>query len=211
APMHQAYPAPFLTTAHSAYETPLGIVPVERSVLAALEAQVAGMSGLHLEAVANDAEHALEIELPFLQRALAADFSLLPIMVRETNPQALRLLAEKLVEVLAGRDALLVASTDLSHFYPESQANRLDQELLRRVEQFDPEAVLHAELEGVGYACGRGAAALVMWAAKALGATQAQVVRYATSGATTGDFKQVVGYGAAVFTRPETQTKSDGE
>jgi len=97
----------------------------------------------------------------------------------------------------------MVASTDLSHFYPQPVAYKFDQEMLRRVESFDPEGVLRAEDEGVGFACGRGALAAVMWAARELGATTAQVLHYATSGDVTGDFAQVVGYAAAVFLRPE--------
>jgi hypothetical protein len=74
--------------------------------------------------------------------------------------------------------------------------------MLRRVEAFDPEAVLHAEEEGKGFACGRGALATVLWAARELGANRVQILHYATSGDVTGDYSQVVGYGAAVVTRP---------
>ena len=109
-------------------------------------------------------------------------------------------LGRALGEILAGRRALLVASSDLSHFYPEDQANVFDQALLAAVETFDPAAVIDAELKGRGFACGHGAIAAVMVAARASARTP-RVVGYATSGATTGDFKQVVGYGAALFYR----------
>lgn len=204
APMHYAYPQPLITTAHTAYRTPLGEIPVDREALRSLMDLLESEADLRISPILHDPEHSLEIELPFLQRSLAAGFKLLPVMVRETRPQALRLFGECLAQALSGRQALLVASTDLSHFYTEKQANQLDEELLRRVESFDPRAVLSAENEGAGFACGRGAVAAVMWAARAMGASRAQVVRYATSGAVTGDFSQVVGYGAAVFTRPET-------
>jgi hypothetical protein len=102
--------------------------------------------------------------------------------------------------VLEGRSAILVASTDLSHFYSQDMANRLDKQVLSQVEAFDPEGVLRVEQQGKGFACGRGALAAVMWAAKGLGADTARVLKYATSGDVTGDLLQVVGYAAAVMT-----------
>jgi AmmeMemoRadiSam system protein B len=104
-------------------------------------------------------------------------------------------------EELRGRRLLLVASTDLSHFYHQSVANVLDQEILRQVAALSPEGVLRAEEEGRGYACGHGALAAVLWAAQALGANRAQVLKYATSGDVTGDYDRVVGYGAAAILR----------
>ena len=105
------------------------------------------------------------------------------------------------------RNALLVASTDLSHFYPQKTANQLDHEMLRRIEAFDPLAVLQAEEEGKAFACGRGAVAAVLWAAQALGADTVTIVNYATSGDISGDYSQVVGYGAAVITKSGTENK----
>src|SRR3989442_700895 len=102
---------------------------------------------------------------------------------------------------LRGHAALLVASTDLSHYHPQAIANRLDRELLRRVEGFDPDAVLRAQEEGAGEACGIGALAAVLWAARELGADRARVLDYMTSGDVTGDMDRVVGYAAGVVTR----------
>ncbi|MFO7632062.1 MAG: AmmeMemoRadiSam system protein B, partial [Caldilinea sp.] len=100
----------------------------------------------------------------------------------------------------------LVASTDLSHFYPQKVAQELDAEVLRRMEAFDPLGVLQVEAEGRGFACGRAAAAAVLWAAQALGADSVKVLHHATSGDVTGDFSQVVGYGAAVILRTKETT-----
>lgn len=200
-PMHYPYFDALLTTAHAAYATPLGIVPVHQAVVQNLNNRLMQALGTGLAAVFKDPEHSLEIELPFLQRALAGEFSLLPVMVRDQRPAVIQALGKALAEVLAGRPALLVASTDLSHFYPQAVAHKLDGEVLRQVEAFDPSGLLAVERAGKGFACGRGALAAVMWAARALGAQHAQVLHYATSGDVTGDFEQVVGYGAAIFTR----------
>jgi MEMO1 family protein len=201
-PMHYLAAPPLLTTAHAAYETPLGVIPVDQEALRTLE-QALGPAGLGLTPVRHDPEHSLEIELPFLQRALEAEFRLLPIMVRDPSPRVAQALGQALAKVLGGHRSVLVASTDLSHFYPQPIAEEFDAELLRRVAAFDPQGVLQAEEEGKGFACGRGALAAVLWAAKELGANHVQILHYATSGDVTGDYTQVVGYGSAVVTRIE--------
>jgi len=199
---------PLLTTAHEGYTTPLGPIPVHRQALRALDQYLQEELGLKLKPVTRDMEHSLEIELPFLQRALAKPFSLVPVMVRDQSATVARGLGKALArlisgdEALAGQSAILVASTDLSHFYPQQIAEQLDAELLRQVEAFDPAGVIEVEEQGKGFACGRGALAAVLWAAKELGGDHAQVLHHATSGDVTGDFDRVVGYGAAVVTRP---------
>ena len=200
-PLHSAHRAPLLTTAHDAYETPLGLLPVEKTAITQLNAalhQSAACAGTILTPIAHDREHALEIELPFLQRVLG-QFRLLPIMMREQSKKMAQGLGQALADILRGRSALLVASSDLSHFYPQRQAQKLDGEVLRRLGAFDPDGVMDAEDEGVGHACGRGAIAAVLWAARELGANRVNILCHATSGDVTGGFDSVVGYGTAVI------------
>lgn len=195
-PMHAAYPANLLTTAHRAYATPLGEVWIDQDALAQLDAGLA-KDGLPLTPVANDKEHSLEIELPFLQRALSNDFKLLPLMVRSQSPLIARRVGHALAEILRGRNCLLVASTDLSHFYPQETAQTLDAEMLRRMASFSPEELFSAERTGQGFACGVSAVASVLWAARELGADSVKILHHSTSGDETGDLSSVVGYGAA--------------
>ena len=197
-PFHQMAVQPLITTAHSAYATPLGNVPVDKESMLTLDAALKADLSFGLSPMLRDREHSLEIELPFLQRALAGGFRLLPVMVRAQEPEVARALGSALAEVLKGKNALLVASTDLSHFYDQKTANALDAEMLKRIESFQPESIFEAEHTGKGFACGHAAVASVLWAARALGADKAQVLHHATSGDVTGDFSQVVGYGAAV-------------
>jgi len=199
-PMHYPYTDAVITSAHTAYSTPLGEILIDQKSLEELEERLGRDQPAPIKRVSRDPEHALEIELPFLQRALPAPFTLLPLMVRELDPRQLENLGVNLARTLRKRHALLVASTDLSHFYPQTAAERLDREMLRRIEAFDPLAVLQAEEEGIGFACGRSAVAVILWAARELGANHVQILHYATSGDVTGDFHQVVGYGAAVIT-----------
>jgi AmmeMemoRadiSam system protein B len=198
-PMHQAYAEPLLTTAHAAYATPLGEIPVDKDALSALDGGLRSRLGYGLTPVAYDEEHSLEIELPFLQRSLASPFKLLPVMVRSQALKACEALGLALAEVLKGRNVLLVASTDLSHFYSQEVARSLDDAMLRCFESLDPQAIFELEASGRGQACGYAATAAVLWAGRALGADTVQVLRYATSGDATGDYSSVVGYGAAVL------------
>jgi AmmeMemoRadiSam system protein B len=198
-PMHQAYPQPLITTAHAAYATPLGNVPVDKTASDDLSSRLQAHLGYGLSPVAYDQEHSLEIELPFLQRALGAAFTLLPVMVRQVDPHTSHELGAALAEMLTGRKALLVASTDLSHFYAQPEADALDGEMLRQIESFSPDTLFETEAQGKGFACGLGALVAALWAAKGLGADKVQVLHHATSGDVTGDYSSVVGYGAAVL------------
>jgi AmmeMemoRadiSam system protein B len=202
-PMHFPYQPALLTSDHSAYETPLGQVPIDSESLQALDELLQAELGFGLTPVRKDPEHSLEIELPFLQRSLKGSFRLIPIMVRDQSARVAQVLGEALAKVLGDRPALLVASTDLSHFYPQELANSLDAEMLRQVEAFDPAGVLRVEEEGKGFACGRSALAAVLWAARDLGAIRVQVLHHATSGDVTGDYSEVVGYAAAVITKKD--------
>ncbi len=200
-PLHAFHPAPFITSSHAAYETPLGKIAIDRKLVSDLNRALIDELGFGLETIARDGEHSLEIELPFLQRALTSDFSLLPIMIRSVDVHELEALGRAIASLLRGRNALIVASTDLSHFYHQNEANLLDGEMLRQIEAFSPEGVLRAEETGKGFACGRGAVAATLFAARELGADNVKVVNYATSGDVTGDFSSVVGYGAGVVYR----------
>ena len=197
-PLHSMHRAPLLTTAHDAYETPLGLVPVEKTAVSQLNEALHKQIGTVLPPIAHDREHSLEIELPFLQHILG-QFRLLPIMIRQQSKPIAQGLGQALADILRGHNALLVASSDLSHFYPQSQAKNWDDELLRRLAAFDPDGVMDAEDEGVGFACGHGAIAAVLWATRELGANRISVLHQATSGDVTGDFSSVVGYGTAVI------------
>jgi len=207
-PMHRPYSGRpgsgrLLTTAHHAYQTPLGTVEVDADALARFEQELQHASGLELERVALDEEHSLEIELPFLQRCLAPGFNLLPLMLREQSPsfsmEVGAALARTLQERTASGDSvLLVASSDLSHFYPVELANVLDTEALHQVHAFSPEGLYQAARTGKAQACGLNAVAAVLWAARGLGADIVQLLHYVISGDVTGDRSSVVGYGAAV-------------
>jgi AmmeMemoRadiSam system protein B len=198
-PLHKYHPAPLLTSAHQSYQTPLGKIQVDHESVEKINAFLGERGPLQVTPMANDDEHSIEIQLPFLQRALEGSFDLLPIMARRRDAKMAYELGLALARVLTGRKALLVASTDLSHFYPLQVANLLDDEMLRQFEAFSPEGVLKADDEGTGFACGAGAVAVVFNAARELGATDVKILQHTTSAEQTGDTRSVVGYGAAAI------------
>lgn len=198
-PMHQPYPAAVLTTSHQAYATPLGPVDVAFDAVEALGRALEMDASIELIRLAHDLEHSLEIELPFLQRTLTPGFRILPVMLRDQRPSVAEAVGHALAQVLRGHSALVVASSDLSHFFPSGAARRLDAEMLARMETFDPGRVFEAESRGVGFACGKAAVAAALWAARDLGATGLRVLHYAHSGDVTGDNTSVVGYAAAAI------------
>ena len=193
-PYHSYAPYQLITTKHEAYSTPLGNIEVDKKALAELQTAL----DIPITPISNDKEHSLEIELPFLQRALKNEFKLLPIMVRAQEPEVSQKLGYALAKTLKNKNALIVASTDLSHFYDQQTAKTLDAEMLKRFESFEPASIFEAERTGKGFACGHAAVASMLWAAHELGADKVQILKYATSGDITGDQSSVVGYGAGV-------------
>lgn len=199
APMHYPYYEPLITTAHEAYATPLGEIAVDKDTLLELDIVLKSELGFGLSAVERDPEHSLEIELPFLQRALSSRWRLLPVMVRARQPDVSEKLGKALAGVLGDKDFVMVASTDLSHFYHHKTALMYDLAMLNEIESFNPLGAFDLERAGKGFACGLGAFTAVMWACRELGADKVQVLRHATSGDVTGDYSSVVGYAAAAI------------
>ena len=194
-PMHHPIPGVVLTTGHDAYQTPLGTIPVDREILDRLRRSV------RLDDLRNDPEHSVEIELPFLQRTLRPGFRLVPLMMFDQSAVTSQALGLALAEALRDRHALIVASSDLSHFYPQQVANRLDWTMLDCVCAMDADRVLECNESAKGFACGHGAIAATLHALQQ--AEHAEITGYATSGDVTGDFSRVVGYGAAAFWQPQ--------
>src|SRR5512139_2041671 len=157
APMHHPYFEPIITTTHDAYTTPLGKIPVDKDALSELDAALKSELGFGLSPISRDPEHSLEIELPFLQRALSSEWKLLPVMDRAREPRVSQGLGKALAQVLRDKNFVMVASTDLSHFYNQQTALTYDRAMLNEIESFDPEAAFDLERARKGFACGLGA------------------------------------------------------
>jgi len=194
------------------YETPLGQIPVDTALAGAIADanQRVLLSSRGHGFAGGRGEHSLEVELPFLQLVLG-DFRLVPIVMGEQDWATCEALGQALSRALEGKNSLMVASTDLSHFHPYDEAVRLDNIVMDHVSSFDP-AGLHSDIASkVCEACGGGPVVATMLAAKALGADKAKVLEYANSGDVTGDRSGVVGYMAAVIYDSEPDSKGPGK
>jgi len=199
-PLHDYQPFDFLTTLHTAYNTPLGDVPVATSQVNEIDEDMQTHSDLFLQRIGLDREHSLEIQLPFLQVALKDSFELVPIMVRTHHSGTLQNAAKSIAKVLTGKRVLIIASTDLSHFYTQREANQFDGVMTSHFTRFDPQGVLDAEANQQGFACGAGAVALALWTTQLLGAKLVTLLHHTTSAEASGDTSSVVGYAAASIT-----------
>jgi len=177
------------------FRTPLGVVPLDKELITALEKRDKRIRFLP---EAHAKEHALEIQLPFLQVVMPG-FKLVPLVMGEQDLETCRWLAEAIADCVKNQSVLLVASSDLSHFHSYDEARRLDQVVLDKVSAFDPEGLLQGLAGGKCEACGGGPIAATMLAAKRLGATRSRVLNYANSGDVTGERSRVVGYMAAAL------------
>jgi len=201
APSHQAFFHNVAVFRGGAYQTPLGVVYTDLELARKI-------ANTHPKIVfANEGhfgggrpEHSLEVQLPFLQMTLG-DFKLVPLVMGSQEHDIIVALGEVLGAMLENRRALIVASTDLSHYHDADTAARLDQGISSAVEKFDWRLLYDKVASGQSEACGAGPVMSCIYAAKRLGAKQAQIIKYAHSGEVSGDNREVVGYLSAAFTK----------
>lgn len=191
-PNHSGPGAAVAVASEQPWETPLGAVPVDadmsRSVLELCPAARRDDS-------AHRREHALEVQLPFLQKA-GGTFSIVCISLSTLKWSVLEQVGLALAEAVrrAKRRTVIVASSDMNHFENLELTRRLDHLALEKVQALDPQGLIEVVTrEGISM-CGVGPAAAMLAAAKALGASQAEVAAYATSAEASGDEDRVVGY-----------------
>jgi hypothetical protein len=180
--------------AGDAYATPLGVIPVNTELRARLVKKSAIVTASER---GHRQEHAIEVQLPFLQEILAS-FTVLPLVIGNQSAAVCFALGDALGSVLQGVRCVLVASTDLSHYHPAQVADRLDSVFLDDVRRFDEERLMRDLEEGRTEACGGGPAVAVLRAMRILGASRVEVVHHCNSGDVTGDRDSVVGYVSAV-------------
>jgi len=183
-----------------AFATPLGDAPIDAALAQALMA----FPVIHSRPAAHQREHSLEMQLPFVRR-LFPDARIVPLVMGFQTHDTITALASALAETCASEQILIVASSDLSHYFDAATAQQLDGRVATHVEAFDAQGLLdtferYPEHERGRYvACGGGPAVAVMMAARQLGASDGRVLKYAHSGDISGDNTAVVGYLAAAF------------
>lgn len=195
-PNHTGMGRALAIMSEGAWQTPLGVVPIDSEVACALKQN---FPQLQEDAAAHRAEHAAEVELPFLQLR-QANLKFVPIALGTAQFEPLEKLGHALAEVIAGQQdrILIVASSDMNHYEPDVVTRAKDHYAIERMLSLDPRGLYDVVTQQNISMCGFGPTVAMLTAARQLGAKSADLVKYATSGDVTGDRQMVVGYAGVV-------------
>lgn len=191
-PNHTGMGHPLSIMSAGAWETPLGQVPVDSALADAMKRR---FPLLGEDAEAHRAEHGAEVHLPFLQTR-RPDCTFVPIALGTGRYELLEGLGEAIAEVVLalGERVLLIASSDMNHYENDTVTRIKDQKAIERILVMDPRGLFDVVMNEEISMCGFGPAVVMLAAARRLGATGAELVRYATSADVSGDRERVVGY-----------------
>ena len=209
-PNHTGKGRPLAVMANTTWQTPLGEVAADADLGARL---LRRFPALQEDSAAHRAEHAIEVQLPFLQ-AQQPELNIVPIVIGTSDFDVLRGLGEALADVIAGRQeddpekdgqeedraekVLIVASSDMNHYESDAVTRVKDHKAIERVLAMDARGLWEVVMNEDISMCGFGPTIVMLTAAKLLGATSATLVKYATSGDVSGDYEAVVGYAGII-------------
>jgi len=211
-PNHTGKGRPLAIMANTTWQTPLGAVPADENIGARLLQRFPAMEE---DSAAHRYEHAIEVQLPFLQARRDAqredrthdrrsDLKIVPIAIGTSDFDVLRALGEALADVVAAQEEvgegeiLIIASSDMNHYESDAITRVKDNKAIERILALDARGLWEVVMNEDISMCGFGPAVVMLTAAKLLGATSATLVKYATSGEVSGDFDSVVGYAGIV-------------
>lgn len=179
------------------WKTPLGDVQIDED----LSNSIRLASGIiDDDPAAHAYEHSIEVQLPFLQH-IFGEFKIVPICMMLQDERTSLEVGDAIAEAAAGKDVLIVASTDFTHYEPQSLAVEKDRKVIEKIIRMDPRGLVRTvDEEGITM-CGYGPVSAMLQAAKKLGAKKAELLKYATSGDTAGPMAQVVGYASIVVSK----------
>jgi hypothetical protein len=197
APSHKVYFDGVALWDRGGFKTPLGVIDIDEEIAQEM-LNIGGVIQSNMET--HRQEHALEVQLPFLQLVLD-NFSIIPLIMGAQTSSICKKLAQCIFDALQGskKKVLIVASTDLSHYYPYTEAKKLDNVIVEHLDAFNISGMVEDVEKGKTEACGAGPVISTMILSEKLGATRGKVLKYANSGDVSGDKSGVVGYVSAVF------------
>jgi|SRR5579863_2785564 len=195
-PNHTGKGRPLAIMSNGAWETPLGSVPIDSALANALKQE---FSLLTEDSDAHHSEHAIEVELPFLQTR-RPDLTFVPIALGTGQFEILKKLGEAVADVVQKQDEdiLIIASSDMNHYESDIITREKDRRAIDRLLALDARGLFDVVKKEDISMCGFGPAVVMLTATKRLGATKSELVRYATSGDVSGDRETVVGYAGVV-------------
>jgi MEMO1 family protein len=195
-PNHTGMGRALAVMSEGGWQTPLGDVPIDADLAAALKAR---FPALQEDAAAHRAEHAAEVELPFLLLR-QPELRFVPIAVGTGQFEMLEQLGKALADVVAAQKEpiLMVASSDMNHYESDVVTRAKDHRAIERILTLDPRGLFDVVTQEDISMCGYGPAVVMLTAARGLGAKSAELVKYATSGDISGNREMVVGYAGVV-------------
>jgi len=201
-PNHTGLGAPLSLMAQGTWETPLGPVDIDEDLAGSI---LTSSSHVHDDSLAHLREHSLEVQLPFIQH-FRKDFKIVPIQMLDTRYTACVELGRTIAKAVKSwkgsdesREVVIIASSDMSHYETAAVAKDHDFKAIQQILSLDPEGLYKAVRNYGITMCGYGPVIAMMLAAKELGATRAELIKYANSGDVSGDYHQVVGYAGLVI------------
>ncbi|MFH2123465.1 MAG: AmmeMemoRadiSam system protein B [Pseudomonadota bacterium] len=195
-PNHHGQGAP-IALSTTPWQMPMGMVPIDTTIA---EALLKTSSTITVDETAHRFEHSLEVQVPFLQ-ARQKNLSIVPLVVSHISYPLCLEVGTAIAKVIAkaGKEILIVASSDMTHYEPRTAADKKDHYALKKLADMDPSTLYHAILDYNISMCGIMPVTIALIAAIALGATKTELVRYTDSGAVSGDTSQVVGYAGVII------------
>lgn len=199
-PNHTGKGRPLAVMASTTWQTPLGEIAADTDAAALL---LQRFPALAEDSAAHRSEHAIEVQLPFLQ-AVQPELRIVPIAIGTRDPESLLGLGQALADVVAALEEngeekiLIIASSDMNHYESDVITRVKDQKAIDRVLALDARGLWQVVTDEHISMCGFGPATVMLTAAKLLGATQARLIKYATSGEVSGDYQSVVGYAGII-------------
>jgi AmmeMemoRadiSam system protein B len=197
-PNHTGYGSALATMNEGFWRTPLGDVEIDGETAN----QIARESGIvDVDDSAHQFEHSIEVQLPFLQYLYGSRFKFVPVCFLMQDLSSSKEVGQAVAKVLAKKNAVIIASSDMTHYEPQERASKGDRLALEAVEAMDEDKFYSTvETHGIS-ACGYGPITALITASKLLGAKEARLLCYKTSGDIVGDYSRVVGYAAVSFTK----------
>ena len=197
-PNHMGYGSAIALMNEGIWRTPLGDIEIDYQTASKI---LRASEVIDIDDTAHRFEHSIEVQLPFLQYLYGSEFKFVPIAFLMQDLESSREVGRALAKALEGKNAVIIASTDMTHYEPHEQAVRKDKLALTAVEKLNEEE-FYSIIESYNIsACGYGPVAALITAAKLLGVKKAEILCYKTSGDVTGDYSSVVGYASACFTK----------
>lgn len=174
------------------YETPLGVAEID----ADLAAKIAEATGFKYHAKAHSEEHSVEMQVPFIQKTLPKA-KIVPLVMGSPSKETIFTLAQAFSDCLGDKKVLIVASTDLSHFFSKQKANRVDSKTIALIQDLGTDEIMKKMARNENIMCGGGPVSSVLLFAKNSGHAHAEILKYLDSSHAGGSESRVVGYVAA--------------